>query len=110
MSTNGSFRFVASSRSQPTMVSMFCSHQSQPFRSIVRARALQEQVGEAVMPTSFRSFLSSVPGPEALAAGSGSACDFKSRGYSEDRPSTTVPSARVILYLVPGESLTLGSR
>jgi hypothetical protein len=79
MSTKGSFRFVASSRSQPTIVSRLASHQSQPFLSIVRARVLQEHVGEAVMPTSFRSFLSSVPGPPCATGRSPKQLDFALR-------------------------------
>ena len=73
MSTNGSPRFAASSRSQPTISAMFASHQSQPRSSIVRARALHEQFGVAVMPTRFSSSLSSVPGP-CVGAGGAAGC------------------------------------
>jgi hypothetical protein len=62
-STKGSFRFVASSFSQPTISSSRRSHSSAPQRFIVAARELQEQFGAAAIPIIERSFLSSLPGP-----------------------------------------------
>ena len=62
-SMNGSPRFVASSRSQPTIVSMFSSHQSGPPRSIASARFRHSQPAVGTMPIRDSSDFNSVPGP-----------------------------------------------
>jgi hypothetical protein len=79
------------------MVSRFASHQSGPRASISRARALQEQLGVAVMPIFLSSFLSSVPGPLVGFGGCGAflGCGgtnpgFASRGYASCVSSTVI--------------------